>query len=50
MFIQALFTIAQNWKQPKYISRVEWQINCLITIQGNITKQQKEGTIDAQHE
>lgn len=32
MFIDALFVIAKNWKQPSFLSTVEW-INTLLNTQ-----------------
>lgn len=31
IFIVALFLVAQDWKQPKYLPIVEW-VNCRIVI------------------
>ena len=38
MFIAALFTIAQTWKQPKCPSTEEWIRRCGTYIQWNITQ------------
>ena len=38
MFIAALFTIAQTWKQPKCPSTEEWIRRCGIYIQWNVTQ------------
>lgn len=46
IFIVALFLVAQDWKQPKYLPIVEW-VNCRIVIA--ISKQTTYNRIDESH-
>jgi hypothetical protein len=44
MFIEALFTIARNWKQPRCLSTEEWIEKNLIHLHnGILLRYEKEG-------
>lgn len=46
MLVEALFTRAEKWKQPKYPSMDECTKNFGISIQRNVIQSQKELTTD----